>query len=143
MQTCELLEASLPPTLPLFAELAKNFATSFACLIEDLNDRGLSELVEIYKRFGRLSLKLWQRKTTIHVEGLAHSDFGVFRAGQPGVEADSTVRLEAGSTALDGRPIYAMVRPRIISEPVLERGRSGGRVIWSNAVVWVAPEGKK
>lgn len=142
VHTCEFIEAAFLPASPSFEHHARDFADSFSSLIRPLDENALAELAGIYETFGKMALQMWKRKTHIHVEGLEHPDLRDFRVGGMGMEADSIVGLEDGNTELDGRPIGVMVRPRIVSQPVLEGGRLGGRVVWCNAVVWVSSEGE-
>lgn len=139
MRTCEFLEAAFPPNGDFFAQRAQAFASRYAYLLEPLDETGMAELADLYERFCWIALQLWKRKALISVEGLGEQEgLKHFLSGDGEMEAHASVQHELGSTRLDGRPIHVLVRPRIVAEPILNSGRSGSRVVWSNAVVWVS-----
>ncbi|KAM5349522.1 hypothetical protein ACJ41O_006027 [Fusarium nematophilum] len=142
IHTSEFLEAAFPPSPQFFRDPAKDFATTYASLIKPLDDIGHAELASLFERFGTLALQLWRRKSSIRVQGLEDGSLRLFNSRAGDVEAHGTVHLEAGSTRLDGRPVHVLVRPRIVSEPVIEGGHQAETIVWSSAVVWVSNSGE-
>lgn len=144
VQTLSFLETAItrPHHCADFEVLVRDFASSYACMLQPLDKQALEELAEIHSEFYELSLKLWKRRSQIIVDGVDHPDFQTYKAGTPGLEVDSTVFLDAGNQDVTGLPVQALIRPRVVGLPVLNNGQLGESVVWSNAVVWVTPPSK-
>lgn len=145
IHTCQLLERLTPRDKldARFAAMAQDFADTFDYLHEPLDDQGLTELVNLYRTFGRFAMRLSQRRAIVQVQDLGSPTLAEFRATRGGMEAHSSVKLLPGDTSLDGRPVCAVAWPRIISTPVVgentQASRGVGRpILWTNAVVWVS-----
>jgi hypothetical protein len=122
----------------LCAIRAKNFAETYEALMKPLDKIGREELIDLFVGFGKLALKLWKRKTNIKVESLGDPTLGDFKVMYGEMEAHSSVGLLAGDHSLDGRPICVVVRPRIVSQSIAERGGRAKGIVWSTASVWVS-----
>lgn len=138
VHTCGFLEAVFPPSSRFFEERAELFAEKYGYLMRELDDDCLPELTELMERFGGLAMQLWKRHVIIQVEGLEQADLKEFHSAKADMELHASVRGGTAGQELDGRPVQVMVRPRIVSVPVREGGQLAGRVVWTNAVVWIS-----
>jgi hypothetical protein len=122
----------------LCVEQAKNFAETYEALIMPLDSISEDELIDLFEALRTLALKMWKRKTNIKVESLGDPTLDDFKVMYGDMEAHSSVGLLAGDHSLDGRPICVVVRPRILSQPIVDRGGRAKGIVWSTASVWVS-----
>ena len=140
IQTCDFLERTTHPSKvrDFCTAQAKSFAQTYEKLMIPLNETDTEELIGLFVSFGNLALKLWKRKANIKVESLGDHALNDFEVMYGKTEAHSSVGLLAGDHSLDGRPICVVVRPRIVSQPITERGGTAKGIVWSAASVWVS-----
>ncbi|KAI8270020.1 hypothetical protein K4K58_012202 [Colletotrichum sp. SAR11_239] len=119
----------------IFQAYALEFCKANSGILGPLTKEALDELSGFYKEFANLAQKLWMLKTCITVEGLEQHSLHKF--SDSGMRAHDLIRNgpDASAGKLNGRPIWALVRPRIVSWPL--RNKDGRGIVWSQAVVWV------
>lgn len=138
VQTIELLEGNFALTPSALAPLTAAFMQRSRMLVRNSKEAE-SELTSLFAGSARFALKLWKLKRTVQVDGLDYFAGREFRSGWNRVEAHSVVKLRAGDTSLDGRPICLVVRPGILSQPMgLTPGTASPGVLWSRASVWIS-----
>ncbi|KAL6849649.1 hypothetical protein ACO1O0_009192 [Amphichorda felina] len=121
----------------LSAVLCETFLTNPFFLAEETAD-GLKEFeTALSIDFARLSLRLSKIRTTISVLGMPRLADEEFQLESSLVQGEPTV-VSALGERLNGRPIGVVIRPLIISEPVVPEDKPQQQVIWSKAIVWVS-----
>jgi hypothetical protein len=107
-------------------------------LCSGIVDRECSKsLSDLVARFGELALQLWSTKLNI-VYYLREYGNILFAPVSEENQASRVVRLDEYDTALDGRPIQAVVQPVIAAFGAPDEKEYQKRKIWAKAVVWIS-----
>jgi hypothetical protein len=120
---------------------AKEFVTWFSFLLDELDQEALEDLAKLYTDFAHLAVRLWKIRTTIRVLEMPQLADSVFQFGSHKMEGEATAASSLG-WRLNGRPIAVVIRPLIISEPVVLEDMPPQEVIWSKTLVWVSGRGE-
>ncbi|KAH7324858.1 hypothetical protein B0I35DRAFT_509533 [Stachybotrys elegans] len=99
-QTCEFLEAVFPPTNDDFVQLANRFASKHAALVRALGSVAMEELVQLFRGFAKLAMRLWKCNTRIVVERLGNPSLERYQAGGGNMRLHAT-QLQAGTNKLE------------------------------------------
>ena len=133
----ECLEKIAPFNPALAIEQAQAFEDKFRFLLGEIDQQAREDLAQLFTDFARLSLRLSKIRTTISVRGMPRLAGEEFQLESDLVQGEPAVVSVAGER-LNGRPIGVVIRPLIISEPVVPEDKPQEQVIWSKAVVWVS-----
>lgn len=131
IHTYEVLGLKCDQQPAIFQAYAHEFFAKNISILKSPSETGLKELAGLYQKFASLAQQLWMLKTCIIVEGLEQPSLNRF--SDRDMKAHDLFRnaIGSGMMKLNGQPVQALVRPRIVSRPLRHKG-----VIWSQAVVW-------
>lgn len=133
----ECLEKIAPFNPALALKKARAFEDNFWFLLGEIDQQSHEDLAQLFTDFARLSLRLSKIRTTISVLGMPRLADEEFQLESGLVQGEPTV-VSALGERLNGRPIGVVIRPLIISEPVVPEDKPQQQVIWSKAIVWVS-----
>lgn len=124
--------------LPTSASYARQFENDFVFLLGKLDEEAREDLGKLFTAFALLALKLWKTRSSIAVIGMPTFADTAFELGSKHMDGDPTTVSSLGRR-LDGRPIGVVMRPLIVSKPIVPEDRQQEEVVWSKAFVWVSP----
>lgn len=139
VNTVRNLEATFPMEPAQIKRLVERFLRTFGFLAQQLDDAASEDLVDIFTRFSKIALKLWQTPTKVRVLNNKDIFAWAFETNFPYVECEPAIASALGET-LNGRPVGVVMRPCILSDPIPEPGKQATPVVWSKALAWVSGE---
>lgn len=123
----------------VYNETTTEFLRKYACLINPgITVDEQQQLRDVVVDFGEFALQLWSQKYDVKYQTLKQLECRSFSVTAEDMEAARAVRLDENDTALDGRPIQAVVQPLIEGYGTPEGKEYDKRKIWSRAVVWIS-----
>lgn len=137
IQTVECLEKIVPFNPALSSSKAHSFEAEFGFLLREMDQEARKDLADLFTGFAHLALRLWKIRSNISVLGMPQLADESYQLGSNRVQGEPAV-VSALGHRLNGRPIGVVIRPLIISEPVMPEGKPQQQVIWSKALVWVS-----
>jgi hypothetical protein len=138
IQTVACLEAIAPFDPMTSASYARQFEQNFKFLLKELDEQSREDLGKLFTDFAHLALKLWKLRTNIAVYSMPDFADTKFELGSKLMDGEPS-KVSSLGRKLNGRPIGVVMRPLIVSEPVVPADRRSYQVVWSKALVWVSP----
>ena len=115
------------------------FKTEFGSLLGEIDQAAREDLPNLFTDFAHLALRLWKIQTSISIVGMPELAHLEFQPGSAELQGEPAV-VSALGQELNGRPIGVVIRPLIISEPVVPEGKPQQQVVWSKALVSVSAQ---